>query len=138
MQSPFGNQPFGQSSFGQSSFGQSSFGQNSFGQNTFQQPSFGQNTFQQPSFNQSSLNQNQFGAQSQFPATGAASGLSDTPPDAFSTPEDREEALQALLNMGFEKSQSEKALRASYYNVETAIEYITSVLNKIKFHVFVI
>jgi hypothetical protein len=43
-----------------------------------------------------------------------------------------------MMAMGFERAQSEKALRASFYNVETAIEYITSVLNKLNFTCFIL
>lgn len=72
--------------------------------------------------------------QSHFPTPTANTGLEDTSPDAFTTAQDREDALQALTAMGFEKSQAEKALRASYYNVDTAIEYITSVCNNHNFN----
>jgi UV excision repair protein RAD23 len=125
QQNAFGHQPFQQNPFGQHSFQQNPFGQYSFPQNPA-----GQHSFEANPSGQHSFEANPSGQQPPIPATGTTSGLADTSPESFSTPEDREEALATLLAMGFERSQSEKALRASFYNVETAIEYITSVLNK--------
>jgi UV excision repair protein RAD23 len=128
---PFGQHGFGQIPFGQHGFGQNTFGQSGFGQNAFGQSAFGQSGFGQSGFGQNTSKQTGFEQESHFPAIGTAAntvsgGLSDTSPEAFSTAENREEALKNLLAMGFDREQSEKALRASFYNVETAIEYITS------------
>jgi hypothetical protein len=121
-------QPFQQNAFGHQPFGQNAFQQSPFGQNAFQQNAFGQQSFQPGGFGSGTSQQKPFGQQSHFPATEApGTGLQDTAPEAFSTAEDREEALKTLLSMGFDREISEKALRASFYNLETAIEYITSV-----------
>jgi hypothetical protein len=116
-----------QNPFQQNSFMQQPFQQNSFTQQPFQQNSFTQQPYQQQSFEEGG-----FEHQTQFPAAagGGGSGMAETTPESFSTAEDREEALQTMIAMGFERSKSEKALRASFYNVETAIEYITSVFNR--------
>ncbi len=115
MPNSFMNQPFQQNSFTQQSFEQNSFTRQPFGQNSFtQQP------FQQPAFT----------PPSQLPATQTTGDLSDTTPESFSTAEERKEALENLLVMGFDRSQSEKALRACLYNVNAALDYLTSVLNK--------
>jgi len=50
------------------------------------------------------------------PAGGAA--------DSFLSAEAREKALRELTDMGFDRAQSELALRASFYHVERAAEYL--------------
>lgn len=67
------------------------------------------------------------GLPSSFGATAASNSLADTSPEAFSTPEDRAQALETLLAIGFPKSKCEQALRATFYNVEAAAELIASV-----------
>jgi len=116
MQNSFMNQPFQQNSFMQQSFDQNSFTRQPFGQNSFTQQPFQQPTYTPPP---------------QPPATNPTNDL-----DSFSTAESREEALQNLLAMGFDRSQVEKALKACLYNVNAALDYLTSVLNKRNFTLF--
>lgn len=47
--------------------------------------------------------------------------------DSFLSPENREKALKELTDMGFERRQAELALRASFYHVERAAEYLITV-----------
>jgi len=54
-------------------------------------------------------------------ATGNAPAASQ---DSFLSPEAREKALTELTDMGFERTQAELALRASFYHVERAAEYL--------------
>lgn len=44
--------------------------------------------------------------------------------DTFLSPEAREKALRELTDMGFDRTQAEIALRASFYHVERAAEYL--------------
>lgn len=112
--------------FQQNPFGANAFQQNPFGANAFQNSSFGQNAFSQPGFGQSGLNQNQYGPPPpQIPSTGTAGGFSAEP---LLNTKEREEALNSLVTMGFDRDDSEKALRASSYNVDIALDYLTSVL----------
>ena len=60
------------------------------------------------------------------PATGAVPTL---PADSFLSAENREKALRELTDMGFDRSQAELALRASFYHVERAAEYLITVMN---------
>jgi len=55
------------------------------------------------------------------PATGNAPAATQ---DSFLSPEAREKALTELTDMGFDRVQSEQALRASFYHVERAAEYL--------------
>jgi UV excision repair protein RAD23 len=55
------------------------------------------------------------------PTAGTAPAVSQ---DSFLSPEAREKALRELTDMGFERSQAELALRASFYHVERAAEYL--------------
>jgi UV excision repair protein RAD23 len=55
------------------------------------------------------------------PASGNAPAASQ---DSFLSPEAREKALTELTDMGFDRTQSELALRASFYHVERAAEYL--------------
>jgi UV excision repair protein RAD23 len=55
------------------------------------------------------------------PATGNTPAASQ---DSFLSPEAREKALSELTDMGFERTQAELALRASFYHVERAAEYL--------------
>jgi UV excision repair protein RAD23 len=65
------------------------------------------------------------------PATGNTPAASQ---DSFLSPEAREKALTELTDMGFERTQAELALRASFYHVERAAEYLITVkLRKIFF-----
>ena len=50
--------------------------------------------------------------------------------DSFLSPENREKALKELTDMGFERRQAELALRASFYHVERAAEYLITVTKK--------
>lgn len=58
-----------------------------------------------------------------------ASAASSTVTKSAAVPEEHQEALEMLLAMGFERSQAEKALRASFYDVERAVEYLASVMH---------
>jgi len=62
------------------------------------------------------------------PATGNAPAASQ---DSFLSPEAREKALTELTDMGFDRAQSELALRASFYHVERAAEYLITVTQTI-------
>lgn len=44
--------------------------------------------------------------------------------DAFLSAENREKSLRELTDMGFDRAQAELALRASFYHVERAAEYL--------------
>lgn len=120
----FGSNSFMQP-FQQNPFGANAFQQNPFGANAFQNNSFGQNAFSQPGFGSSAFNQNQFvpPPQPQIPSTGAAGGFSADP---LPNTKEREESLNSLVTMGFDRDDSEKALRASSYNVDIALDYLTS------------
>jgi hypothetical protein len=85
-----------------------------------------------------SSEQSTFGQQSHFPASSSAgTGLEGASPEDFSTAEEREEAIKTLTGLGFPKAQAEKALRASFYNVEVAANYLLSVCNnRYFFHQF--
>lgn len=116
-------------------FGSSGMMQNSFQPNLLSPSSFSQNTFPQPMYNPgaataSSATTQQFQQPAYVPpaSTGAfVGGFEDTNPGASSMSEDREDALRSLISMGFAEDVSQEALRASFYNVETAIDLITSV-----------
>lgn len=57
----------------------------------------------------------------------AATGTSQTASqDSFLSAEMREKALKELTDMGFERTQAELALRASFYHVERAADYLLS------------
>ena len=58
-----------------------------------------------------------------------ASAASSTVTKSAAVPEEHQEALEMLLAMGFERSQAEKALRASFYDLERAVEYLASVMH---------
>lgn len=62
--------------------------------------------------------------QQQQPAQ--ASGTTETggASDSFLSAESREKALQELTDMGFDRTQAELALRASFYHVPRAAEYL--------------
>ena len=109
---------------------------NSFMNQPFQQNSFMQQPFQQDALAQQSFQPAAFTPQSRLPATETPGDLPDTTPESFSTAEEREDALQSLLSMGFDRSQSEKALRACLYNLHAAVDHLTSVLNKCNFTSF--
>jgi UV excision repair protein RAD23 len=55
------------------------------------------------------------------PPTGTAPTIAQ---DSFLSPENREKALRELTDMGFDRTQAELALRASFYHVERAAEYL--------------
>lgn len=55
------------------------------------------------------------------PSTGNAPAASQ---DSFLSSDAREKALRELTDMGFDRGQSELALRASFYHVERAAEYL--------------
>jgi UV excision repair protein RAD23 len=55
------------------------------------------------------------------PSTGTAPAATQ---DSFLSPEAREKALSELTDMGFDRIQAEQALRASFYHVERAAEYL--------------
>jgi UV excision repair protein RAD23 len=63
--------------------------------------------------------------QQQQPRTTPATGTTPTASqDSFLSAEAREKALNELTDMGFERTQAEQALRASFYHVERAAEYL--------------
>lgn len=67
--------------------------------------------------------------QQQQPAQSQPTQASGTAPtggasDSFLSAETREKALRELTDMGFERAQAELALRASFYHVERAAEYL--------------
>ncbi|CAF3674487.1 unnamed protein product, partial [Rotaria sp. Silwood1] len=62
--------------------------------------------------------------QQQSPQTTPTDNTSAAAQDTFSSAEAREKALRELTDMGFERSQAELALRASFYHVERAAEYL--------------
>ncbi|CAF1081758.1 unnamed protein product [Adineta ricciae] len=55
------------------------------------------------------------------PASGTTPAASQ---DSFLSAESREKALRELTDMGFDRAQAELALRASFYHVERAAEYL--------------
>lgn len=57
----------------------------------------------------------------------SASGAPAASQDSFLSAEAREKALRELTDMGFERGQAELALRASFYHVERAADYLLSV-----------
>lgn len=66
-------------------------------------------------------------SQQQQPGTTPATGTGNTPAagqESFLSPETREKALRELTDMGFDRTQAELALRASFYHVERAAEYL--------------
>jgi len=72
--------------------------------------------------------------QQQQPRTTPATGTTPTASqDSFASPEAREKALNELTDMGFERTQAEQALRASFYHVERAAEYLITVTRKLFF-----
>lgn len=60
------------------------------------------------------------------PAGPAGPNVPAIPADSFLSAENREKALRELTEMGFERTQAEIALRASFYNVERATEYLVT------------
>ena len=58
------------------------------------------------------------------PASGNTPAASQ---DSFLSAESREKALRELTDMGFDRAQAELALRASFYHVERAAEYLITV-----------
>ena len=133
----FGNQQFGQIPFGQHSLqpnqlgagglGSSAFSMNQFGAGGLGASSHSSNPLGQGGFDLGSLSLGGGGLPSSSGASAASNTLADTSPESFSTSEERAQSLQLLVSMGFDKTQSEQALRASFYNVEMAVELITSV-----------
>lgn len=63
-------------------------------------------------------------------AASASGNAPSTGQDSFLSPENREKALKELTDMGFERRQAELALRASFYHVERAAEYLITVTKK--------
>ncbi|CAF1198772.1 unnamed protein product [Rotaria sordida] len=118
MQSPFGQDPFMQQSFQPHSFMQSPFQANSFGQNAFSQHAIRPQTHFQP--------QAHYPPQTQYQPHHQTGSTTTPGASAHPSASERDEALQTLLAMGFDREQSEKALRASAYTPELAIEFITS------------
>lgn len=113
----------------QNPFGSSAFPSNSFSQSTYN-PSAGATT---TSSSSSSSATNQFNPSAYVPsASGGAvgGGFGDVNPEDFTTVEDRDGALRSLVGMGFDEDLSQQALQASYYNVEAAVDLITSVINQ--------
>ncbi|CAF0742032.1 unnamed protein product [Rotaria sp. Silwood1] len=111
-----------QSPFGQDPFMQQSFQPNSFMQKPFQAQGFGQNPYPQHNFPA----QTQYPSQTEFPVPQPTNNYTNSSSNNFPSASEREEALQTLLGMGFERTLAEKALRASAYTPELAIEFITS------------
>ncbi|CAF0785012.1 unnamed protein product [Didymodactylos carnosus] len=64
------------------------------------------------------------GASNESTSTPAPVGASSQ--DTFTSNEAREKAITELTDMGFERAKAEQALRASYYHVERAAEYLLS------------
>ena len=58
------------------------------------------------------------------PASGTTPTASQ---DSFLSAESREKALRELTDMGFDRARAELALRASFYHVERAAEYLITV-----------
>lgn len=68
--------------------------------------------------------------QQQQPAQGSETSETSGASDSFLSAEAREKALQELTDMGFERTQAELALRASFYHVARAADYLLSVIEK--------
>jgi UV excision repair protein RAD23 len=60
------------------------------------------------------------------PASPTAVGLPVPSQDSFLSAENRDKALSELTEMGFDRALAEQALRASFYHVERAAEYLLS------------
>lgn len=63
----------------------------------------------------------------QQPRTAPTDTPSAATQESFLSAETREKALRELTDMGFDRTQSELALRASFYHVERATEYLVTV-----------
>lgn len=76
----------------------------------------------------SAASQQQAPVQQPASQSATASGNAPNPAqDSFLSPENREKALRELTDMGFDRAQAELALRASFYHVERAAEYLITV-----------
>lgn len=64
--------------------------------------------------------------QQQQAAQGSETSETSGASDSFLSAEAREKALRELTDMGFERSQAELALRASFYHVARAADYLLS------------
>ncbi|CAF1453279.1 unnamed protein product [Rotaria sordida] len=72
----------------------------------------------------SSVSQQQQQQQQQPPRTTPTDSTSAASQDTFLSAEAREKALRELTDMGFDRTQADLALRASFYHVERAAEYL--------------
>jgi UV excision repair protein RAD23 len=62
------------------------------------------------------------------PAAVPAGPVAFNDPNAFSVGSAREGAIQELMNMGFERTEVERAMRAAFNNPDRAVEYLMDVL----------
>ena len=65
--------------------------------------------------------------QQQQTRTAPTDNTTDSSQNSFLSAEAREKALNELTDMGFDRTQAEVALRASFYHVERAAEYLITV-----------
>ena len=61
------------------------------------------------------------------PAAVVAGPAAFNDPNAFSIGAAREGAIQELMNMGFERPEVERAMRAAFNNPDRAVEYLMDV-----------
>ncbi|CAF0898364.1 unnamed protein product [Adineta steineri] len=112
------NSPFGMqhmpNSFMQSPFQNNSYMQQPFQNNSYMQQPYPNNTYTSPTFNPPD------------PTDGTATESTYTVPESLPSAEARQESLGSLVSMGFDLSDSEKALKACKYNFDEALDRLTS------------
>ncbi|CAF3325373.1 unnamed protein product [Rotaria socialis] len=118
------NSPFGMGHMS------NSFMQLPFSQDPFKQESFQPNSFIQqlsPSQLQRNPRIGESLKQPEFPAINPTTNVAfPVPPQPNSPPEGYEKDLQHLVDSGFDRLKAEKALRASSYNLNFALDFLIS------------
>ena len=100
-------------------------------QQSFQQNSHLKGPFQHNSSTQSWSPENTFTSyDALYPHTQVSNKLSDINLNIIMTDEERKEALEKLISMGFDHSKAQAALEKCFYNVSFAVEILTVILRK--------